>query len=284
MKRCLIILDQPEHAPALLNAAAQLVALTGLHTLDILALRPSAKPSTLSQAPTEAFLFEEQHRGRLAALHTQFCHWLQTEYRHAQKQVEDTTVNWHVLDVKNSLNIKNFLQKSDLVLATMPQAATPGTITETVLFELEHPVLLLPPHWDGAYGTSVLVVWDNSECAHKIVQASHTLLAHATLLHLIAPEGVSLPYGLLPPVMVEEQRLGLPFSLARVVHTAATARLAYPADMVVLGFDWARPMPNQQASALPNSPVSAALQAVQVPLLLWGGVGGQHMHAQTGGA
>ena len=226
-----------------------------------------------------SFLVEAKNRAGLSALQTEFSNGRKKEYGHGKKKVGDKAENGSGVDDKNGDPLKQFLQKTDLMLATRQKAAKPATVTETVLSGLENPVLLLPPYWDGAYGASVLVVWDNSQCAHKIVQASRTILAHATLLHLIAPEGAHLPYGLLPPVMLEEQRVGLPFSLARVVHTAATARLAYPADMVVLGFDWAGQQHTiHSTEALPNSPASAVLQSVRVPLLLWGGGYAQQAH------
>ncbi|MFT8671960.1 hypothetical protein [Acetobacter orientalis] len=278
MKRCLVILDQPEHAPALLNAAAQLVALSGVKTLNILALRPNAAAKNMAQAPAEAYLFEEQHRSRLAALHTQFCHWLQTEYHHAQKQVEETEVNWLVDDGKKNTSISSFAQEADVILATMPQGSSPASLTETTLFGLARPVLLIPPYWDGGYGSSILVVWDNSVCAHKMLQASRTVLARASLLHLLAPHGQELPYSLLPPVMMEEHRLGQPFSLPRVMHTVATAKLAYPADLVVLGFDLGCTHNTQSGGSIANSSAGAALQAARVPLLVWGSQPAQQVY------
>lgn len=144
MKRCLVILDQPEHTKELLNAAAQLVALTAIQRVDVLACRFGPDQQEQDLPPAEIFVFEEQQRARLAVLHTQFCHWLQSEYHHDRKQVEETVVKWLETEIKNFEYIKEFSKKVDIVLAAMPSEELALAMHEGGLHTLESMVFLIP--------------------------------------------------------------------------------------------------------------------------------------------
>lgn len=263
MKRCLVLLQEPEQAHAVLATTAYLVTTLDLQAVEVMALRPPVTEAAQAVAPETAFLYEEQQRSRVAALHACFCLWLQTEYQHDQTQFEAISVTWHDGDGTAADSLQQSAQSADLIIAVMPcgpvHMAERSDLTSLV-FQAGCPVLLVPEDWEGACGRSVLVVWAEGVAADGLIKASAPFLKTAQRISSLLAVEENLPAGFEEATTT---RVPLPLSEQNAGSVIAVEAQKQHVDLVVFGLNAAQ----QDGSATIMAEVVAR---ATTPFLLWG--------------
>ncbi|MGO3518541.1 MAG: hypothetical protein ACTINM_08650 [Acetobacter cibinongensis] len=264
MKRCLVFLQAPEQAAAALGMAARLVSTLGVQGVDVVALRPEPKTGTLPITSETTFLYEEQQRSRIAALHAQFCLWLQTEYQEDQAQLEATAVTWEETEGGAQDILPDRARRADLIIAAMNPVSAQETDVQALnalVFYAACPVLLVPSGWDGPCGQSVLVAWAESAAARRVLDAASPFLEKAHRVSSLVAVGENLPSSLAHTSITH---LPLPLSEQNTADVVTVEAQKRKADLVILAMDLS--FTNQSVK---TNPIAGLMAHGTTPILLY---------------
>ena len=241
----LVLLDRPQTAPGLLEAASRLAALEGGGRVEVLAWRtpplaallPSEEVLTADRAE-ELRAAREDWGGRLAAL---LAAW--------RGQAARRGIAMEVLEVEGELApVISRRGRAARAVVVASRAGHPGAHTRqalhAALFDTEQPVLVVPPGWrpdpaGGGFGRVIAIAWKDDARAPLAVRAALPLLARAERVHVLRALPPHRAGGGLPAILAEH-------GIAAAVHElpvpqgSVGARLLAGAhecgaDMMVMG-------------------------------------------------
>lgn len=189
------VLNRPDDAEALLDAGARLLDIGGGGRLKALAVRmppiatimPSEQVLTASR---EAEIRAEQEAWA-GQLRKAVDAWT------ARAQHPGIRADW--LDVEGDAAevIDEHGRRADAIVIARPTGQEGQHMRECMhaaLFELDSPVLVIPPGFQGTLGQVVAIAWKNDERAVKAVRACIPILRRARAVHVLrAGDPVDMP-------------------------------------------------------------------------------------------
>ncbi len=232
----LAVLERPETAGMVLDAAARWQALQGGGAVRALAIHPAPATSFL---PSEEVLTAERaaelaaiRRDHLGALRTAFAAWVR-----AQPTPPDTA--WSEVEGHPAVVVAAHGRQASAIVMALPRPHDPPVGPEALhaaLFDTAKPVLVLAaPAPD--FGRSVAIAWrDGDPRADAAVRASLPLLRQATHVSVLVAN--DRPLTLPPSLQVANappHPTALPRAKGPVGATLLAAAEAQGADLLVMG-------------------------------------------------
>ena len=233
----LAVLDHPEAAPALLNAANCLADLVGGGQVEALIART---PPITTILPSEEVLTKRQEdriRAREAARAAAL-----TEAFHRCAQGLSTPAR--LIDIEALAT--QFLAKqgpgADYIVIARPnhdEHRTAWNVIHTALFQTDRPVLVVPPGAARSFGRRIALAWRNDERTIRAALSLMHCLRRLECLLVLAGHRDGAPAPQLPAVVVEHQVRAELHILPIGPHVFGEALLARAhelgADMIALG-------------------------------------------------
>ncbi|MCG0998460.1 universal stress protein [Acetobacter persici] len=240
MERCLVILNRPDQAVALLSQAAALIRQTGGDRIDVLAARepPYDGRGPIGLTEDSIFVMRQDQRTWAVGLHAIFHRWLEQEYGSPEGRLSAVEVNWLDPEIAVERMISGYGRDAGLIIMSFPDARDSEQKHRALrasIFETNRPLLLVPPFWDRPCGRTVLMAWRESASCRKAFTSARMLLAHAQTVMVVSAEGETMPADLLPGVAYETAHLphrsGTDAIAQQLLDTAHTEK----ADLLVMG-------------------------------------------------
>jgi nucleotide-binding universal stress UspA family protein len=233
----LVILDQPETAPALLRAAARLADLLNGAAVHALIIRTPPRATIL---PTEEML-TKQWEDRIRAVE-QAREAALTEVLHEWTQHANRAANLSVVEAIASDVVASRGAAADFVVigqSTRQQHYANWQAIHAALFETDRPVLVVPPKAGDGFGRRVAVAWRDDTRTTRAVLTAMRCFSQVERVIVLAGHREGRPLPRMPELLVEH-------SVAADLHVLSIGERvfgelmlerahAYGADMLVMG-------------------------------------------------
>jgi nucleotide-binding universal stress UspA family protein len=202
----LVVINQPEPAAALLDAARCLRALLDGGRIEVLALQA---PSPLLAASDTGLLDEAmliiacEGRDRRAATRKVFELWS------SNGTTDAIQAQWVEANGPTAAEVELHGRRADYIVIARPTAADDSTdrnAFRSALFRTERPLLVVPPGGTAGFGRRIAVAWRDDGRAIKALLPAIRLCRHTERLDFLAGIRAKAPEPVLPPV-VQEHRL-----------------------------------------------------------------------------
>ncbi len=209
----LVVLQEEERAPTLLDAGARLLNLAGGGRLIGLAIRTAmdAINSFAEGVLTEeaADLLAESDRTRVGGIRTAYADWTARKGSHVSAEFVES-------DGPTESAVEERGSRADFIVIDRPHGEDDRPARgafRAALFESERPVLVVPPAPPTEFGRRIAIAWRDDKRTTKAVMAAFRCLGHAeSVLVLAGLRDFDAQRGL-PPVLVEH---GVEASLRRL--------------------------------------------------------------------
>jgi len=181
----LVVLERPEVAAALLNAASCLAELADGARINVLSVHepPPTAPLRAEMLMEEAAAdLAADQPSRAAALKTLFDAWI------AGDSAAGAAAHWVAAEGSAAGIVEERGRRADFVVVAQPAADEDRTARRAfhaALFQTERPVLVVPAGSHGRFGRRVAIAWRDDEPTIKAVLPTLNLLARAEQIHLI---------------------------------------------------------------------------------------------------
>lgn len=200
----LVVLTQPEKAPAVLNAAAHLAALLADARLNVLAVQEPLRTGALEteilmMEPEIIFAMRKQAKERLAALEAAFEHWA------AGAGPVAATARWIEVERSAAVVIAERGSRADIIVAGQPDGedGLSRQAFRAALFGTGRPVLMVPAGWAGPFGREIAIAWRDDKQATRAVIPVLRCLAAAGRVHVLTGMRDRVGHPVIPGILVE---------------------------------------------------------------------------------
>jgi nucleotide-binding universal stress UspA family protein len=201
----LAVLEQPDTAARLLDAAWRLAELTRAARVNVLAVRT---PPLATIMPTEQILTREQEgriraeEGRRAeALRAIFDAWVGTA------EERRIAAEWSDVEGRAGEVVGNWGRRADFLVLKRPGLRDPEPDRQALhaaLFDTDRPVLIVPrKRSPGPFGRRVAIAWRDDVRTTKAVLAAMRWLGHAERIDVLVGRREGAPEPRLPDILDE---------------------------------------------------------------------------------
>ncbi|HLY55270.1 MAG TPA: universal stress protein [Stellaceae bacterium] len=199
----LVVLNRPEQAPFLLDAAAELRQLAGGGRVQVL---PLQAPSPLL-ATADSGLMDEalqiiitEGKDRRQALRGVYDQWV------ARGTIDGVQSHWIDAAGPCVTDVEQHGRRADYIVIGRPcpdDDASDRQGFRAALFRTERPLLVVPPGGSGGFGRRIAVLWRDDGRAIKALLPAIRLFGHAERIDLLAGVRPKSPEPKLPPALAE---------------------------------------------------------------------------------